>query len=175
VFELDEKPGTDQLELTWLVGEPDRDSVAFFRAHARRLRNLRDFVTTQAERLTSAHERWLILAYYEALVEALEYAGDSSGDTENGNSEVECDISANGEETCAASFSYDPLDQLGPKTYNGFVCTPAEHHAGESIDYLESQYQTIEYTYDEESDDTCLCLNDHLQACASFRPHYHGK
>jgi spermidine synthase/S-adenosylmethionine/arginine decarboxylase-like enzyme len=175
------------LQLSWITVEPQWEHIHFFRGHLQRLRNLHDHVHAQAALLTKdSHAGWLILEYYKALLTVLEYAVDEfaydGDDNDNDDDEQECSISASGEQTCKGEMgrSYksnlDELQELGDQIYNHGMCIFGLNDSEvdfEDIDYYESQYQTILYQYNPHSNDTCLALNDHLQTCTSFRPHYH--
>ena len=43
----------------------------------------------------------------------------------------------------------------------------------EEIDSFKSQYQQINFLYNAETRDTCMDLDDTVQICGAYRPHYH--
>ena len=173
VFELDQDPVTNELQLTWLSKKPTKYQIKFLQGQLNRLKDLEDYVTEQASHLDSSHEQYVSLEYYEALKTALEYAL-LTADEENGQQECAVDS-----ETCVAQ-EYDELDTVTEEMeFNYDVCDFQRIRDElydpfyESSDSLESFYQKIQFEYSEQKSDTCLYMNGHLHACASFRPHYH--
>jgi len=176
-FEIDEDEETNELKLTFLTGEPNAFQLKFMRAHLKRLRNLKDYVTTHAEKLESEHERYTSLEYYDALTFALDFAlrqAEANADT---SKEEACSVAASGDSQTCAFREYDALETLPEKTeFNDQTCDYGRLYrkkAYKQIYKTKSHYQSMVYRYNKDLDDTCLHMNDHLHACASFRPHYH--
>ena len=154
VFEIDKDQDTGDLKIQWLSDPPDDFDKTFLKGHLVRLEKMRDFVHKEASKLTSAHERFTTLEFYEAMITALDYATsfqEDEGDDAND------DLSATKDEV---GFNMHVIEYLSRQSY-------------ERIDYMESQYNEIAFEHSDSMQDTCLYLNEHLQACSSFRPHYH--
>ena len=191
VFELDQvaPPGdaatnadAAELKLTWLGDHrPDMLDLNWLRGHYKRLQSLNETVRTEAAQLKASHEKETILEYYDALTTALEQAIFwASVDDEEDEKEEQCEVSATGDAgTCASSSrssrEYDTLEDVpDPLEYNIATCgAPGSKGEYEEIDADESQYQEITFEHNVENGDTCLRLSGWLQACTSFRPHYH--
>jgi len=180
VFELD-IDDNDEVELEWLSPPPEVHQVNWLRSHLRRLRNLVDVVSQGAEDLP-LYEKDLITDYYEALVSALEYALLFADPEEEDNEWCEGD-----NEGCDdIPREYDTLEKKADTLdYSASVCHN-NHLQGDysamfnqefPLDEIDSQYQNIEFTLNEDEEskktDTCLRLSGWLQTCTSFRPHYH--
>ena len=171
VFELDQDPVTNELQLTWLSKKPTKYHIRFLHGHLNRLKDLEDYVNEQASQLDSSHERYVSLEYYEALKTALEYALLNAFEE---NVQQECPADS---EACVA---YDELDSVPEEMeFNHDACDlqrilEEEYDPFyELIDFVQSFYQKIQFDYSEEKNDTCLYLNGGLHACTSFRAHYH--
>lgn len=69
-------------------------------------------------------------------------------------------------------FQIEP-DQV---TYTDDNCKSSEFHDFGSYEILEvarTNYQEMKWQYRSEDNDTCLHLDNMLQICSSYRPHYH--
>lgn len=170
VFEIDEDEETKELKLTFLDGEPNAYQRKFMRGQLKRLRGMKDYVATKVAKLDSAHERFMTVEYYNAAMTALGLALREA----EASKDQECSAPASGEETCPFR-EYDALETV-PETvrFNYAICDFQRIHRRKSyheIDTAQSLYQEMLFKYSPKLDDTCLYMNDHLHACASFRPH----
>jgi hypothetical protein len=163
VFDID-KSENGSFEFTWLTGTPTIFGINFMRSHFEVLEGNRAKVEQQVESLESAFESESILKYHTALKEALYLAwlnrnGDASSleDTEN---------------------AYDPFEKpkgAGTNPEDYFMCYIDKSCLGGEYDttFMESMYQDIKFQRCPQTDDSCLELTGIIQACTSFRPHYH--
>ena len=127
-FELDENEDTGEIEVTFLTGEPKSSVKTFMRGQLKRLKGLQDYVTTEAPKLESEHERYMSLEYYNALTMALEYALIEA----DAESEV-CSIEEHESKTCALR-EYDPLDSLPVELeFNYDICDFKQAHRTENV------------------------------------------
>lgn len=170
-FELDENEESGEIEVTFLTGKPKSFVKKFMRGQLKRLKGMRDYVNKEVAKLESEHERYMSLEYYNAAMMALELA---LMETE-AEKEV-CSLDDADSKTCASRV-YDELDTL-PDTleFNYAICDFDRAHQSrmyQKIYRTESLYQEMVFKYSALRDDTCLFMNGHLHACASFRPHYH--
>ena len=162
VAEVDIDETTGETFLTWPLGTyPDMDELNYIHAQLKRLSDLDDLISKGVAKLDSVHERDVITGYHHALKEVMELAiahrEDRTFDT--------------------ATKKYDSLSEpkgAGVDGLNIETCwdnpTDRDWHTN---DESESQYQTIEFTYNKNNDNTCLQLSSWLQTCTNFRPHYH--
>jgi len=168
-----------QMQVSWLSSKPDLQTINFMRAHLKRVQNLHEEVFEQTRQFHSKHERDLTIEFYGALKMALQHAIWAAMDTfRQVTVEAECNA-----QTCLSSFGqYDDLqDKPDPLFYGSESRCSVEQYTFvndhdemfEWTDGVESQYQTIDFSYNEQTDDVCLELNSWLQACSSFRPTYH--
>lgn len=73
VVEVDIDEETGHSLLVWLTGEyPNLDDLSWFQSQLRRLHDLEDEIIQGAASLESAHERSVIMEYYNGYKEALE-------------------------------------------------------------------------------------------------------
>jgi hypothetical protein len=72
---------------------------------------------------------------------------------------------------------YDPLTMEGDdNAYELYTCdtTDAFNMVGFStMEELETSYQDLLFSRKEETDDVCMTLDNIIQICANYRPHYH--
>ena len=181
VFELDETPqnvsAKGKLQLTWLSEEPNDDKFNILRSQLLGLHSIGDYVSEQAAKVNSIHERDVSLQYYDALVTAQECALLASEEEE----EDKGFASVNNLSESCASGEYDALDTVPEEAeFNDLVCNYerarrdiVDSNDYELIDATKSLYQSIEFQYSEEFRDTCIYMDEYLHTCMSFRPHYH--
>ena len=176
-----------ELQVTWLSEQPDMMHLNWLRAHLKRLNNMKESISQEAQQLSVRHERKAILEYYDALTTALEQAifwgvVEDEDDDNDPETVTEYEVSATGQLGTAtdnrnSTFSrvYDTLeDRPDPLDYSTDICRyPLSTEGYEPIDQVRSQYQKVQFEHKEETGDTCLRLADWLQTCTSFRPHYH--
>lgn len=164
VAEVDEDETSGEKFLTWPLGRrPTMEELNYIVAQLKRLIELESYVETGLAMLESNHERSVIETYYSAYIEVLELAVayhdvDDSPDV-------------------PANKNYDSLTEPkgpGVEGMNIEVCWEnPSNRDWDTVDDSKSQYQEIEFTYNKESDNTCLNLSGWLQTCTNFRPHYH--
>lgn len=165
VAEIDIDETTGQKFLTWPLGKrPNFDQLNYMVAQIKRLNELDEHLAKELPELESDHERSVVAAWHSAYKEALELAvAYRDGERKPPGS--------------VAGKKYDSLTEpkgLGVEGRNVEVCwhNPSDRDYDFS-DVSESQYQTIEFTYNSDRDNTCLHLSGWLQTCTNFRPHYH--
>lgn len=154
----DTSNGLDEVDL--------KDSWPSYREELRRITRLRNIEWDQSpEAYDIPQEEWdMIWAFHRSyttiLETALEYVEDMSP-------HLSTDHHAH----------YDDMTHEGDgMTYNELDCPSSE-----LIDFLDydlfeeksSNYQVMKWQTREEDDDMCLHLDDMLQICTSYRPHYH--
>jgi len=171
VAEIDIDETTGEKFLTWpLKKYPNTEQLNYIHAQLKRLRDLDDIISKGAAKLESVHERDVITEYHRALKEVMELAIAYREDgipSKNQSSATDT----------ATAKQYDSLSEAkgaGLDGENIEVCwdNPFDR-SWHTIDKSKSQYQTIEFTYNEDTDNTCLQLSGWLQTCTNFRPHYH--
>lgn len=165
IAEIDIDATTGEKFLTWPVGQyPDMDQLNYIHGQLKRLRDLDDIVSDGVGTLDSTHERSVIVEYHRSLKEIMELAIAHREDKIQSSATT-------------TSKRYDLLSQpkgVGVEGLNIEVCwdnpTSRDWHTN---DVAVSQYQAIEFHYNEDTDNTCLQLSGWLQTCTNFRPHYH--
>ena len=68
-------------------------------------------------------------------------------------------------ETYAEQYYFETVFDF-KKSFSRF-----EHY--DTVDFIESQYQEISFLYSKKDDDTCMDLDNTIQICTQYRPHYH--
>lgn len=139
------------------------DELNWIRAQLTRLRAMEGYLKKEVQELQSDHERGVLLDYHAGYMEAFEMAIQYREEGIKKNTKN----------------VYNPLvESTGPAVegVNTIVCLDGggTSRAYHTTDSTESQYQEIEFTYNEDEDNTCLQLSGWIQACSAFRPHYHG-
>jgi len=132
--------------------------------------------------LKSDHERDTVREFYDAANTALHHVAWYAAEQLSKNltaavvDDELCSTSDDGQ--CFADL-YDDLEEreIDVLEYDSPVCRGGG--AGfvnakyDEVDVVTSGYQEVKYMFNAELDDTCLYLNNWLQTCSSFRPHYH--
>lgn len=164
---------TEQFQVTWQTeARPDLQMVNFMSAHLEKLENLEGYVQDSTQALTSDHERYTIRQFHKSIYIALQYTILSFYDQA-----VDDDVDY--ADKSSTTRHYDTLEKRpvigNPKGSFLYTCHPSHERMGvgyQSIFMDESQYQTIEFKYGEEEDDTCLWLSGWGQTCSSFRQYH---
>jgi len=121
----------------------------------------------------------MLWKYVDALVNAVKLAIKATPGAElNGL----CDAS---DKACSASDGYDPLDderddlyydESDGQYYKPITCDNRDIMKFNDYDRLEelnSIYQTLNFVEKKEINDVCFDLDNVVQICSSYRPHYH--
>ena len=179
IFEIDHQviPSAEDpeppLKLTWLSPfYPTPEDIHRFQGILNRLYGLKDHVMETAEHLPANSEKVVILDYYQALTEALEFLIRST--------DINPKFQTLEENTSNDLTTYDDLEER-KRNYDeeslGVCDSDSSPYLGnapyDEVDETESQYQKISFEHNSEIDDTCLYLSGWLQTCTSWRPHYH--
>lgn len=177
MFELLQEDDDKTISFKWASKKrPNKFQYKVLRGHLLRLRNMESDVVQEAERLESEYEGRVSLQYYRAIVEALDHVVFETwvGKQEE-ERQQEC-IEQNGEQGYCSTLAreYDVLDSVSDELEFNYAITDFDSlwiHDYSNIHSTASLYQDMEYKYSREARDTCLYMNNHLHACASFRPH----
>ncbi|KAL3917939.1 MAG: hypothetical protein SGILL_004477, partial [Bacillariaceae sp.] len=166
VFDID-KTADGNFTFKWLTGPPTIFGINFMRSHYEVLVENQEKVEQQAEGLESTFESESILKYHAALKEALHLAWfNRNGDSTSSMTDKK------------DTTTLDPLDKpkgVGTNLDYYFMCYTDRSCAGGEYDetLMDSMYQDMIFKHCPEADDSCLSLTGVIQACTSFRPHYH--
>jgi hypothetical protein len=152
---------TEQFQVTWHTdARPDLKIINVLSGHLKGLEKLEGFVQESTQALASDHERYTIRQLYKSLLLALQYtiwsyydeATDALARKKDGDHEENTTLR-----------HYDSLERRpaigNPEDSFLYVCHPLLETIGlgyRSMFTIQSQYQTIEFRYGEEEDDTCL-------------------
>jgi spermidine synthase len=169
---------TEQFQVTWHTdARPDLQVVAVMSGHLKVLEEMESFVQEATEALSSNHERYTIQKFYKSLRLFLQHAIWSYYDEALDELAISQNDGNNGDES--TTRYYDNLESRAvignPEDLFLTVCHPIHEQIGpeyESMFKVQSQYQSIEFTYGEEEDDTCLWLSGWGQTCSSFRQYH---
>jgi spermidine synthase len=113
--------------------------------------------------------------FHEAMVNALSYAFNDV----NKNDDEELPV---GKDTCSSDGVcginyFDELDSEEDTTkYNRHTCDNKEVMRFPDyfmLEGLKTHYQVLNFAFREEHEDICMDLEDTVQICSSYRPHYH--
>ena len=178
-FRIDEAgENTNEFRLTeWIGNEPNVDDIDFLKDKLIVLKQTKISHLTNHPMDIPEFEWETILNYVDAMMFAIEIAIDA----------YEFDGKCIDEDTCVADLNrYDDLDISPPpypidsKDYEGYnTCDksiPMEMFNDGTMQLLEtitSPYQTINFSWDPTNKNTCMDLDNTVQICDSYRPHYH--
>lgn len=198
VFELDVETIQDpydpsklkeELQVTWHSDFlPDLMMINVMQSHLDRLEGMRVEVENDVATLSSGHEQCAVLEYFNSLQTALQQAILWSREEKNQTPEKhqaskscplqESQNSSQYEPFPCLAERYDLLDMeasIAKPSEIVYNCHPHHEVIGDGYeDMFESfsQYQSIEFRYGEENDDTCLWLSGWAQTCTSFRQYH---
>ena len=153
------------------------ESISFMKKEIWRLERLKKL---EAENTAvDPYELDMLWEYVDALVNAMRLALKA---TPGADLDAPCDAS---DKSCSASDGYDPLDdekddlyydESDGQYYKPITCDNRDIMQFKDYDHLEnldSIYQTLNYVEKKDIDDVCFDLDDVVQICSSYRPHYH--
>ena len=153
------------------------ESISWMKKEIWRLERLKKLEAENTE--LDPYELDMLWEYVDALVNAMKLAIKA---TPGADLDAPCDAS---DESCSASDGYDPLDDEKDDLYydesEGHYYKPVTCDNQEimkfddynNLESLSSIYQTLTYVEKKDIDDVCFDLDDVVQICSSYRPHYH--
>lgn len=171
-FELDE--GEDGLVVNWLDKKPWSKAKKYMVQQLDRLMDFGAVVLESPEQdaTVPAGELWTIRNYQQAMVNALKHALDDLGVKHD--RDPDCDDS---DHACALSIRYDDMGwKPDDINYAVYICdteVSMSYEAFDRIEKLRSFYQKIDYWKDPSNDNVCFDIENIIQMCGSYRPHYH--
>ncbi|KAL3912356.1 MAG: hypothetical protein SGILL_006918, partial [Bacillariaceae sp.] len=177
--------------------------LIFFRTQIRRLRRLKNvlYMSSDGAPASPANQgkNWLdipalewksvwefaeanIVAYTVALEHLEMYIQENRDDFEllsdiDGNSTVSPSVADSTYATQATASHYDPLTMEGDdNAYELYTCdtTDAFNMVGfVEMEEMDTSYQELVFSRRNDTDDVCMTLDNIIQICANYRPHYH--
>jgi len=173
-LEIDE--WDDGLELSWIEYEDKSSNVGarlLFKIKSA-MESVGDTVLQSAkdDGIIPKNELATIVNFHKALTDAVSVATEV---LLNENADVEC---SEDKESCSVALTrYDDLTEDTPDlAYEFSVCDNEDFYNFEGYDLIEeiqSAYQFVSIKHNPTTTDTCLQLEDTVQICDSYRPHYH--
>jgi len=158
-----------------------KETTAFLRKEVMRLERLMKLEKDNTE--VEPYEMEKIREYTGALVLAMKLAIKATPGAEDDAACANGDSPVDG--SCVAGDGYDALDdevddlyydESDGQYYKPITCDNKEimqFNDYEDRESLKSVYQTLTFVEKEEIDDVCFDLDDVVQICSSYRPHYH--
>jgi len=184
-FRIDELEDNDEdgapkyALMEWIEREPDEDDVAMLKVHVGHVMDTKATTLSSRKDYADVPQReWdIIVQFIDAMELAINTALDSFYQAEGRDSCIE-------EGTCTASLSRyadleTPYQTVQEEYYSKMTCDidtqfeVFDDGTFVEIDSFKSQYQQINFLYNSENRDTCMDLDDTIQICDSYRPHYH--
>ncbi len=175
---MDQSPDDEEaFVLTeWIKEEPDDHDIAQLKEHLESLLNTQKTVLARRDPRVPENEWNIIYDYIAAMQHAMIFAIDDY--------ESDPEESCLKEGTCAYSLDrYVDLDvnyiTYTDEKYNEDTCDLDAQFMKfgdgtfETLDEFKSQYQEISFSWDPKNRDTCMSLDNIVQICDSYRPHYH--
>jgi Spermine/spermidine synthase domain len=175
---------TGQTRVKWSIRPATRDGPRFLREQRHRLRQLQQSVLRELDADVPVQEWDVVSKFVDAMVkaygDALEslHAEDDAMEDLNAEDLASCDADG----TCHVQVS-DPYRDLlvaVPEVWGDnrpHTCDTKRIYDFDNwatLDTIESPYQTLGYAaVPANQDDMCFDLDDVVQICASYRPHYH--
>jgi len=181
-FRVDQIEEGNNIESTvnlveWVGEDPDDNDILKLQERLASVIQMKETVLATHDPNVAENEWTTIKQYADALEVAL-----SVGVKTYQDGEVDSCLQSN---DCSFSLDrYADLDEnritYTDDTYNIDTCDLDAQFAKfgpegsfELLDDIQSQYQHIEFSWDPNNRDTCMSLDDIVQICDSYRPHYH--
>ena len=176
-FEIEETEHNTSIK--WIGYEPNVDDVELLKDKLIVLEQTKKTIATVNPANIPEYEWNTIRKYVDAMIFAIESAIE----------EYEFDGKCIDEGTCVADLGrYDELDKIPPPypidsdTYESYDTCIDQHinpleimdnGTMNTLETIESPYQKISFDWDPKNKNTCMSLDDTVQICDSYRPHYH--
>ena len=183
-----------ELSVTWARSKPSTEGIAYLQSQLLRLKQvvqpdlqqvaneaLGTNKTLYSSETVPEYEWNIINKYFESLVVAFEKAIEAAG----GVDESKCRAGSDKDGRCIIDDGYDDLSRVNVKYMNyqsycdNLDIVSMEEDSMTLIERnvnaeVQSPFQLLTFMErDAEVKDTCLELDNMLQICTSFRPHYH--
>ncbi|GKY96146.1 hypothetical protein MPSEU_000574600 [Mayamaea pseudoterrestris] len=163
-----------QISVKWIDKRPSRKSFAYMK---NQLQRLADFCETELVSLDPSippQELDVILQYLDATTTALSLAINASPSSHT--SSIDCRDT----NTCDLD-RFDRYESLVPKQEvwgdeRPATCNSKREYVfntWETIDEVNSRYQGVTFSVNNQINDMCFDLDNVVQICSSYRPHYH--
>jgi len=167
-FEISEKDD-GEFEVSWLNDGIDLRGLEYLGELNIAMKAVAESTLKNVGTNVPTNELDTILQYYKALTLATSLALDAS---------LEADECENDEKTCDISMKrYVDLTKDTEETdMEVEICDNSHFFEFEDyvdVDAIQSAYQLISTTVRHKDKDTCFDLDDTVQICSSYRPHYH--
>ena len=177
-FDLREGQGPKDIVVSFAKNVTLSDeTIAFLRKEMLRVERLKKLEEDNTD--VDPYELAMTWEYADAMVQAFRLAILA---TPGAELDGPCDAD---DKACSASDGYDSLDDERDDLYfdqndlsyfKPITCDNREIMFFNDYDLLEtpqSVYQTLNYVEKKDIDDVCFDLDDVVQICSSYRPHYH--
>ena len=184
-IDLDENEN-GEIKLTWRKNSEQKGkSIMALRVQLKRLETMVGPILAETAKqveqggegeLPTPHEMKTVQEYYDALTQALklvlENAEDDSNDKCPGGTELD-------DGTCVVivpdGYSRLKIDYYDDENYQ-HTCDNKEimkFHDYDDIETIKSVYQTLSYNVRPTDKNICFDLDNTVQICSNYRPHYH--
>jgi len=187
-IDLDKDEETGEMKLTWRKNsEKQGKSFAFLRVQLKRLTSVVgphieaimkqvEQGTTTSEELPTLHEVKTVKEYYDALTLAMKSAIEHAED----DADVKCPGGKEMEDgTCMVvvqdGYSSFKIDDYDDENYQ-HTCDNKrimKFNDYDDLGTIQSVYQTLNFAVRPTDKNVCFDLDDTVQICSNYRPHYH--
>jgi len=179
-FELDEQKnadgsGTGELKVTWIVKDPSDEGIRYCKHHLERLEKLAETKFKLIGEGIPKNEWETLKGYNEALIIAMNHAIDAVN-SDGEDDANHCIFNESGQ-CMAPDAIFDSLKyEWEDVDYHSTYCTTdgtMNFEDYNEIEVIQSAYQKNTLFQNPDNKDTCFDLDNTVQICGSYRPHYH--
>lgn len=176
----DQGEAIGDLQVTWYGGPPSSQGIIFLREQRKRLQQFADVELGFRDPAVPDHEWNVITRFVRSMITAFRLAVQSvsPSDKEDEDTDEKNECALDG--TCGVSSSRYSRLEVEDEVWGDSrpsTCDTKTIYAFDDWDTLEtiqSPYQQLAFaTIPTLQDDMCFDLDDIVQICASYRPHYH--
>ena len=159
----------------WIEGLPDEDAIQMLKESLEQVVNTKENALASRDQEVPENEWNTISDYMDAMIFAMGIALDASTDNNQCIEEGTCTV-----ETLLARYADLEAREMTYTDDSGNSCDLDEQMSVfdsdgkfDLIEDFKSHYQQINYMWNPVNRDTCFDLDDTVQICDSYRPHYH--
>jgi spermidine synthase len=172
-FEVKQVKGSERLSIEWLMDDgdmPTKEAVVFLEDQAARLESYAEEYLVERDARVPVTEFETIKKFHQVYLTAFSAAVDAAYDPD-------CNDDAT-QTTCSLGSRYNALtEQEDSLPYRDKkTCEFAKNltfPTYSTFPDVDSPYHEISYYSDEDTRDSCFEIDNVVQICTSYRPHYH--
>jgi len=185
MIDLSESEEDGEIEVVWASGEKPKTEEDKEGKKRSIMREIRRLVKKRGElwksnlkdgKSTIPDKEWSdIWEYHQSIVNALAYAFNDIVEEDSEKIPVD-QVSCTADGVCDINYFHELNEEKDSTKYNVQTCNNKEIMRFPDyfmLEGLKTHYQQLNFAFSQEDGDICMDLEDTVQICSSYRPHYH--